>query len=338
MDRPLTVSVVIPAFNRERLLPRALQSVRDQSFADWEVIVVDDRSKDRTAEIVQEFASHDARIRYCRNERPQGPAGARNHGVALARGEFIAFLDSDDEWMPFHLARAVRHLRQDALPIDVFTANPIRRRSDSGDVIKYDLLDLEAFSWKQHHDLYVIESAGLWERGIEGKRILTTQTIVARRAVFDKVRWDEEIFGMEDCLFPLEVAFHGFRIGHCQDFHVTYWVHDDNLTNGDGKHDPRRMLPVLEACVKLQKAILRKFPLSAASKRKIEQALAEQYVWSLGYNGYGALGEQGKARACYWKALALCPTRFSYWKTLCASYLKSVTGRLRQGRAAAVNV
>lgn len=97
---PLPVSVIIPAYNRGALLPRALASVAAQRpRPPLEVIVIDDASSDDTAQVAEELGA-----RVVRHNRNLGAASARNSGIAAARGEWIAFLDSDDEWLPHHLA------------------------------------------------------------------------------------------------------------------------------------------------------------------------------------------------------------------------------------------
>lgn len=99
MNASPKVSVVIPTYNNAQLLHETLDGVRAQSFQDFEIIVVDDGSTDNTEQIVR---GYDANIRYVKQAN-QGPAAARNHGVALAQGEFIAFLDHDDIWNDRHL-------------------------------------------------------------------------------------------------------------------------------------------------------------------------------------------------------------------------------------------
>ena len=96
-----TVSVIIPTYNRASLLREALQSVIDQTFSDWEAIVVDDGSTDGTATTVYSF--DDPRIRYIPQEHAERSA-ARNRGLAAARGEYITFLDDDDLYLPDTLA------------------------------------------------------------------------------------------------------------------------------------------------------------------------------------------------------------------------------------------
>src|SRR5215469_600238 len=94
------VSVVIPLFNRARTIERALASVQRQSFSDLEIVVVDDASSDGGAD---KIAGLDPRLRILRHPANRGAAAARNTGINAARGEYVAFLDSDDEWLPAKL-------------------------------------------------------------------------------------------------------------------------------------------------------------------------------------------------------------------------------------------
>lgn len=92
------VSVVIPTYNREHTIQRAVSSALNQSLDNIEVIVVDDGSTDNTERIVKEF--DDDRLSYIRHDHNKGGSAARNTGISHASGEYIAFLDSDDEWLP----------------------------------------------------------------------------------------------------------------------------------------------------------------------------------------------------------------------------------------------
>jgi len=106
--RPL-VTVIIPAYNAAATIARALDSALAQTYGPIEVIVVDDCSQDATGEIVSAY--RDKRIRLLCLPRNQGGSGAMNAGIAVARGEYIAFLDADDEWLPTKLAKQVPVLR-----------------------------------------------------------------------------------------------------------------------------------------------------------------------------------------------------------------------------------
>ncbi len=91
-----TVSVIIPTYNRASLIGRAIQSVLDQTYQDCEIIVVDDGSTDDTGAILRSYGE---RIRTIRHSRNKGAGSARNTGIRQANGRYIAFLDSDDEWL-----------------------------------------------------------------------------------------------------------------------------------------------------------------------------------------------------------------------------------------------
>jgi glycosyltransferase involved in cell wall biosynthesis len=101
------ISVIIPAYNRADYLAEAIQSVLDQTFPDFELIIVDDGSTDNTKEVVEGFV--DTRVRYLFQENG-GVSSARNSGIKAANGEYIAFLDSDDIWLPENLALKVNLL------------------------------------------------------------------------------------------------------------------------------------------------------------------------------------------------------------------------------------
>jgi teichuronic acid biosynthesis glycosyltransferase TuaG len=98
--RDPVVSIVMPAFNAASFIGEAIRSVQAQTFADWELLVVDDRSGDDTALVAQEYATADPRIQLIRQDQNGGAARARNRATAVARGAFIAFLDADDQWLP----------------------------------------------------------------------------------------------------------------------------------------------------------------------------------------------------------------------------------------------
>ena len=99
------ISIIMPAYNAERYIQEAIQSVLRQSYKYWELLVIDDDSADATSEIAERFTRLDSRIHYIRNEKNLGVAAARNKGVSLASGQWIAFLDSDDCWHPDKLKK-----------------------------------------------------------------------------------------------------------------------------------------------------------------------------------------------------------------------------------------
>lgn len=99
------VSVIIPTYNRARYISRAIKSVLDQTYTNLELLIIDDCSVDETKDMIAKFS--DARIRYIRNARNRGVAYSRNTGIKNAKGEYIAFLDDDDEWRESKLEKQV---------------------------------------------------------------------------------------------------------------------------------------------------------------------------------------------------------------------------------------
>src|SRR5262245_29166396 len=108
-DRPPApvVSIVIPAYKADHYLPDALQSVRNQTFKDWELIVVEDGTRDNTEKLVRDFAETvlPRRVTYLRHDKNQGLPATRNAAIQAAKGEFIALLDHDDIWNDNHLEK-----------------------------------------------------------------------------------------------------------------------------------------------------------------------------------------------------------------------------------------
>ena len=103
------VSVIIPLYNKGKYIARALDSVFSQTYQDYEVIVVDDGSTDNGPEIVKQY--NDPRLRLIHQENA-GPGAARNKGISESKGEFLSFLDADDEWLPEFLEEGIYALSE----------------------------------------------------------------------------------------------------------------------------------------------------------------------------------------------------------------------------------
>lgn len=106
------VSVIMPAYNAEQFIEEAIDSVISQTVSDWELIVVDDCSKDATAKIVSEYADRDPRIRLFVNEENMRVARSRNRGLDVCQGEYVTLLDSDDYYEPNMLQRMMERARE----------------------------------------------------------------------------------------------------------------------------------------------------------------------------------------------------------------------------------
>ena len=106
------VSIVTPAYNSEKFIATTIDSILAQTFTNWELIVVNDASTDKTQSIVGQYLEKDDRIKLFNHVTPQGAGAARNKAIKEAKGDYIAFLDADDQWKPEKLYKQVRLLQE----------------------------------------------------------------------------------------------------------------------------------------------------------------------------------------------------------------------------------
>jgi len=108
------VSIVMPAYNCEKYVVEAINSILAQTYRNWELLVLDDGSKDNTLRIIEEFSQKDSRIKALPNGKNMGVSATRNRGIELASGDWIAFLDSDDMWEPEKLEKQFEIVEKEA--------------------------------------------------------------------------------------------------------------------------------------------------------------------------------------------------------------------------------
>lgn len=140
------ISVVIPAYNAEKYISHTIDSVLVQTYTDYEIIVVDDCSKDKTYEIALSYADRYPNIRVYKNEQNSGVSHSRNFGVSVANGDYIAFLDSDDMWREDKLSKQVELLKQNPEAALCFTASSFI--DDDGNELEYVLNVPEKIAFK----------------------------------------------------------------------------------------------------------------------------------------------------------------------------------------------
>ena len=117
MSKTPVVSVIMPTYFSADFVRHTVDSVQKQSFKEWELVMVDDASTDGTVEILKELANSDPRIRVFFNEKNSGPAFTRNRAIQEARGRYIAFLDSDDEWLTNKLELQLKFMASGPYPL-----------------------------------------------------------------------------------------------------------------------------------------------------------------------------------------------------------------------------
>jgi glycosyltransferase involved in cell wall biosynthesis len=213
MQMPPEVSVVIPTFNRAGLLGRALGSVESQTFSDFEVIIVDDGSHDDTPVVLENWRPRlEPRIHTIFLSH-NGVAKARNAGIAASRGRFIAFLDSDDQWLPNHLEICVHTLRRKQDAGWVFTEHFIERK---------DRVRTRAPRSASRRELI---------RDIILRRtiISTSAVVVAREAISSVGAFNEKLQGAEDWELWVRMALSN-PVVHVPEATVVIYQHRANFS------------------------------------------------------------------------------------------------------------
>lgn len=173
-DRQPLVSVIMPAYNAEKYIGEAIASVRAQTYENWNLLILDDGSADRTAEIAQGYAQLDARIRVLRNPQNMGVARTRNRGFDLAQGEWIALLDSDDRW------RAQKLEKQLALAVR------------SGAELLYTSYALFTDAEREMNVYHVPPMTDY--RRMLGENVIGCSTVLLHRSLLERFRFREDVF------------------------------------------------------------------------------------------------------------------------------------------------
>lgn len=131
------VSIVTPVYNAEKFLSKTIKSVTNQNYSEFEYLLIDDCSTDNSSKIIKDFELEDKRIKYIRLDENSGAAVARNKGLELAKGQYIAFLDSDDEWDSEKLKLQISYMKENNF---AFTYTNYRTIKENGEVIKDSII------------------------------------------------------------------------------------------------------------------------------------------------------------------------------------------------------
>jgi glycosyltransferase involved in cell wall biosynthesis len=263
-----SASVVIPAYNVQRQLPRAIQSVLDQTLPPLEVIVVDDGSTDGTSEVARRFGG----IVRCVRQENAGAGSARNHGVREARGEFIAFLDADDEWYPHHLDEAARVLT--TYPALDWLCAPYEERAESG---------------KRQRRRYIgpllkneVCIADFFRAQAEYWFVWTSTIVVRRQVVLEAGGFDESMRRGQDMDLWLRIALRHPQIGYSRRLGAIYWRRPGSISDiGPGAE----IEPLLKRIEKLDGAAVQMGPDAVKRSEPVILAWAAELIRIALYEG-----------------------------------------------------
>ena len=330
------VSIILPTFNRARFLPEAFASIRQQRFLDWELIVVDDGSTDDTDAVVrQSLQGVPQPVKYVKQEN-QGAYGARNTGVDHASGEFLAFFDSDDLWLPQHLERCVAAL--DAVPDVDWVYAACRCVDAAGAVVAPTTFEIDgvprpflSLHTRTAGDLRVIDDPAIVECQLTHGLYTGLQNAVIRRDVFRTERFWPEYRVVEDVLFLVRALLRGLRVGYLNDIHVIYRIHEGNSSGSAAGASRAALYRIRRESVVGLERIRGEMTLTASQRRALQHALANYYFWDIGYVCYLQEGDTAGAATAFRKGLRLKPLDLRMWKTYLASIPRSLLRRLAPG-------
>ena len=210
-------SVVLPTFNRSKLLKRAIQSVFQQTYDNWELIIIDNFSEDNSLEVIKSFDQ--SRIKFIQIKNNGIIGFSRNEGIKNATGEYVAFLDSDDWWSKNKLETSLSIFKNKHA--DIIYHNCIQKKEGSSKSIKCRPLKRNAYE-----DLI-----------INGNTLVTSSVIVSRK-VLNVVKFSEEKdhIGWEDYDLWIKIAYHKFIFKLISENLGYYSIGNDNFDN------PKRIL------------------------------------------------------------------------------------------------
>ncbi len=219
------VSVIVPAYNHEKYISRSLQSIVDQNYQNIEIIIIDDGSKDRTTERIQEFISHNSAscVVFVKKEN-EGVCRTLNLGISLAKGDYIAFLASDDVYLPEKTTKQVEFLETNLAVSMVFSdAYFLNFEENTGELWSNYKSGISKYfrNGIQNCDMYDL---------LLTHPIIPALTVMVRKAVLDRVgQFDVKLVYEDDDMW-FRIALDG-AVGYIDEPLALYRMHDTNISN-----------------------------------------------------------------------------------------------------------
>lgn len=273
-------SIILPTHNRSRLLKRAVESALNQSFKDFELIIVDDGCDDNTFEYLHSLSHH--RIRIIRHRSPQGVSAARNSGIHIATGSFVAFLDDDDELLPQFLSRFHDH----------FITNPNLGWSWSG-IRKVYWRD--EVSIKEERDQYWIVA--------DAQKLYLTQLaascgLIIQKSWLDRLGgFDESMTVAEDRDLLMRLEMSGASCAPLPEVLIRIHIHPG--TSLSRTTDNHRFVQSYRTLIEKNKSFMEMYPI--LWRRQYESLIGHLY----------RVGEVKEARSLVWKIFCRNPWRLA---------------------------
>ncbi|MBU3134090.1 glycosyltransferase family 2 protein [Clostridium gasigenes] len=211
------ITVIIPTYNRAKTLLRSMNSVLNQTYKNIELIIVDDNSDDGTLELVSSLS--DNRVKYIKNSTNKGACYSRNLGVDIAKGEYIAFQDSDDEWDLSKLELQINNLKENNYDIVSCYINQIFEGGTNKVFPSIDIKDLKDLNYKNYILL---------------ENIFSTQTILGKRKCFIETKFDNDLPRFQDWDLMIRMC-QKYKIGFSDNNLVDAFIQKDSISKNNKK-------------------------------------------------------------------------------------------------------
>jgi glycosyltransferase involved in cell wall biosynthesis len=341
MPSPRT-SIILPTYNRARFLSQAFASIKGQTYTDWELLVVDDGSTDNSRAVVTELAATmPGPVRYVFQEN-QGPYGARNTGLDTARGDYIAFFDSDDVWLPHHLQDCIAALETHPDVDWVYGACSIVDYA-TGQVRVANTFQVNGrpqgflfLRGRTFGALRLIDDPEALRFALRRGFYCGLQNSVIRRNVFEGQRFESASRNeAEDQLAVIRALAAGHRFALIDNVHVIYHLHDQNSSAAGSDSNLERHLTIHKAVARGFEELGEELSLRPAERRALRQRVCQEYFWHLGYSLLWQHGRREEGLAMYARALRHWPWDWRCWKTYLLALIRTRVGRRVAGPVSA---
>ncbi len=214
-EKKTLVSVIIPTFNRKETIKRAIESVLKQTYDNIECIIIDDGSEDGTENIIAGITSD--KIRYIRLDTNHGASYARNIGIEVSKGDYIAFQDSDDFWLSTKIEIQLRYMIQKGLDVSFCR---IKRITPDGKIVLFPKGNFK--------------DSNLTQERILSKSYASTQTLMCKRKCFDVCKFDERLPRLQD--FDLIIQLSNlYSLGYINEVLVEQYIDESSISSDSKK-------------------------------------------------------------------------------------------------------
>ncbi len=213
MSKPL-ITIIIPTYNRADLVPRAINSALNQTFKDFEIIIVDDGSTDNTKDVIKKYLENNNKIKYIFQKNSGAVASPRNTAIKLARGKYIALLDDDDEWLPSKLEKQIKLFNNNIGIVG------------SGCYFVYDNNYLK----KKTYEIKGLNNNNHLHKILKDRFIVSSSSVIIPKYIFDKVGlFDEKCRVTEDWDLYIRILKH-YKFSYINEPLFFYHIHDINIS------------------------------------------------------------------------------------------------------------